>query len=615
MLAAQSLYANADPSILSDGCLAFGIAPFRFCSDKSVDFAPIQAAGGRYVLVADVTFNDRADWLRRLTLDPQAARTMSDAALLLRGWERWDSDCLGHLNADFAIALWDRARKELILARDFMGQKPLFYNQNKNRVAFSTMPSGLLALPDTPQTPDLNSIADYVAIAPPRGNGWFYEGIKRVLPGGIVRITQDHLIEENHWPPPRTHLGLSTSQDYVEAAQDVFTRAVASRMNSDGLIGCHLSAGLDSSAVMARAAEQCIDGQGLLAFTAVPPVGFMAPAPPGRILNEGPLAARSAKVFSNVEHIQVSSDSVGHSATWDQAFRLFQAPLPNPCNFIWVKAINDFAKARGICRMLTGQTGNFSISYSAGAYHANLLASAQFRKLLHEVRQSVAAGETLKGVLFRTLTPLSPTWMRRMTARLRGRPTSLVDVCFIGPASNGRDNRLLQDQLIRASVRDSWTERVTALQSLDFGIFNKGHLAGWGIDTRDPTADRELVALCLSMPDDVFWRDGRDRALARAMVQQWLPSDVVNEPRRGYQAADWRRSLRLGVPALLDEVERARNSVRSSDLLDIDGIEAALKSMGQDDRPGQEDELKLRRGLLRSLSAAHFIRLASGSNF
>ncbi len=104
--------------------------------------------------------------------------------------------------------------------------------------------------------------------------------------------------------------------------------------------------------------------------------------------------------------------------------------------------------------------------------------------------------------------------------------------------------------------KDGHAARLWALRRGDRGPHQKGVLAGWGIDVRDPTADRRLVEFCLAVPTDQFMRDGAPRALARRALADRLPAAVLNAPTKGYQAADWHEGLTAARGELAAEVER-----------------------------------------------------------
>ena len=345
-MSSQARYANSDPRFHASQDISLGAAAYRLPGEPAVAPGPLHSPDGRFTMVADITILDRPDVIARLGFPPEQAAMVPDTDLLLRAWMRWGIACLDWLNADMAIAVWDHRRAALTLARDVLGQRPLFYHRTARHCAFATMPAGLLALPDVAQQPDLRALSSYVRLLDPPGQHSFFKDVLRVRPGTAITIKADQVHQHAFWPPPRERLVLSGPRDYEDAVEEVLDRSVAAHIGAVGSLGCHLSAGLDSAAVMASAVRQLRPGQSLTGFTAVPPPGFDAKPPHGRFLDEAALASRSAKAFPNVDHVLVPSNSVDPTTLWDRAFHLFQAPLPNPCNYTWVAEINDAARAR-----------------------------------------------------------------------------------------------------------------------------------------------------------------------------------------------------------------------------------------------------------------------------
>jgi asparagine synthase (glutamine-hydrolysing) len=148
----------------------------------------------------------------------------------------------------------------------------------------------------------------------------------------------------------------------------------------------------------------------------------------------------------------------------------------------------------------------------------------------------------------------------------------------------------------------------------DRGALQKGTLAGWGIDLRDPTADRRLVEFCLSVPTEEFMRDGLPRALARRALADRLPAAVLDAPLKGYQAADWHEGLTAAQGDLAAEIERLAACAPASAALATDRMREMLRDWPQSGWDHHEVIEPYRLALLRGISAGHFLRKAAGSN-
>ena len=158
---------------------------------------------------------------------------------------------------------------------------------------------------------------------------------------------------------------------------------------------------------------------------------------------------------------------------------------------------------------------------------------------------------------------------------------------------------------------DSIRARLDALAGLDPGNYQKGTLAGWGVDVRDPTADRALIELCLRIPVEAWLESGRPRGQARIVLSDRLPAAIIDETRKGLQAADWHLAFDRDLPDIGAELERIADCPDAAKLLDIDRMHALLTEWPKADPRGRRSYHVYRQGLLRAVAAGHFIRSTS----
>ena len=130
--------------------------------------------------------------------------------------------------------------------------------------------------------------------------------------------------------------------------------------------------------------------------------------------------------------------------------------------------------------------------------------------------------------------------------------------------------------------------RLWALQRVDPGNFRKAVLGELQVDHRDPTADVRLLEFCLSVPTEQFMRGGVQRSLARRALADRLPPEVLEEPRRGLQVADWHEDLTAARRDILDELGRLEHCAAASRALIYHGYTASQR-IG---RPGGGSEMK-----------------------
>jgi asparagine synthase (glutamine-hydrolysing) len=149
---------------------------------------------------------------------------------------------------------------------------------------------------------------------------------------------------------------------------------------------------------------------------------------------------------------------------------------------------------------------------------------------------------------------------------------------------------------------------------VDLGNYVKGTLGGWGIDMRDPTADRRLVEFCLSVPTHEFHRGGVARSLARRALGDRLPAEVLGAKQRGLQAIDWHEALTVSRPQIAEEMSRLAQIAPVARALDIARMSGLVENWPTGGWHQMEVIECYRLALLRGISTGHFIRRACGAN-
>lgn len=622
MAHAQRMYGLDGEGAWDGGNIAFALRRSDRLDEDRFDVPPLVSGCGRYTLMADVRLDDRAGLAAALDIRNGESAVMSDTRLVLRAWEKWQLGLFGHVYGDFALAVWDSCERQLTLARDALGAKPLHFHHGNGFVAFASMAKGLHALPDVPIEPDEAALAGLLALIPESGSGTWFRHVWRVEPGHYVQFGQQGMVSRRHWNPDRNQPVPADFEAQVEGFSELLDRAVAARLRGAGKrVGSHLSAGLDSAAVTATAARLMAEQGGqVTAFTAAPRRGTDLPGKPGRIEDESRLATATARLYPNIDHRVVRSGGHDLAGPLDQAFLLFERPVLNICNLGWTNRINDEARQLGLAVMLVGNAGNMSFSYDGMTLPGELLMRGDIGGLVREGRALVRSGRMRwKGYFARALGQFVPDTLWRVAGRSWGRVTGLGDYSALSESAAvqydivARADAAGHDLGYRAES-DAFAQRLRVLRRFDPGNYNKGMLAGWGLDVRDPTADRRLVEYCLALPTGAFLADGLPRRLARVGLADRLPLDVIGERAKGYQAADWFEDLTNSRHALCDEVRRLRHVKGAADLLDLDRLDAALENLPTEgwERPEVEREYRLK--LLRGISTGHFLRKASRTN-
>jgi asparagine synthase (glutamine-hydrolysing) len=221
-------------------------------------------------------------------------------------------------------------------------------------------------------------------------------------------------------------------------------------------------------------------------------------------------------------------------------------------------------------------------------------------------------GARVRGVLANSFAPWvpAPLWrpFRRFSSRPETRTFTALHPARVDQLEARRDSLGLG---LAQWPKDNFEESRRRISQYDFGEWRKGTLAGWGIDERDPTADRRLIEFCLSMPIDMLLKGGERRPLARAALADRLPPQLLDEKRKGYQAADWHEGLTRHLGEVRDLIEQIGRHETAASIVDVPTLRALAANWPQ---RGWDDPVVMARyrvALLVGLSAGHFAMRAS----
>lgn len=269
----------------------------------------------------------------------------SDTEVLLRSYLEWGVDCLSRLNGMWAFAIWDPRVRQLFIARDRFGVKPLYYATSLGGIAFASEPKALLALQPSLRKVNEKAVANFLAYSQLYAeNESFYQGIKLLPPGHYARISPGdaELIPARFWSLENSQLPVLSDEDWYDEFVTRFSDAVRIRLRSDVPVGLALSGGIDSSCILVPMAERL--GEGVSCLTAV--YGE---------LGSGELAwAELAASLKCAKVIAVEASSREWFSTFEKITWHMDAPGYSPAVYpVW--KIMGAARERGIKVMMEGQ--------------------------------------------------------------------------------------------------------------------------------------------------------------------------------------------------------------------------------------------------------------------
>ncbi len=461
-------------------------------------------------------------------------QSQSDVNLVPHYYEEAGRDCFQRLRGMFAIAIWDVARRRIVLGRDRVGKKPLFYAPLRDGLAFASELPALLALLDDVPSHSLAALADYLRLGCIPHPETIYEGVFSLPPGCALTFTQGASpVVEPYWEPRAPPLFSGARADALMEVNERLRDAVALRLRSDVPVGLFLSGGIDSGLVASYAVER--GAKDLLCFV----VEVNEPA-----LNEAPAARRTAAQLGlPVETIRLD---VAPGVAIDRISSLYGQPFGDS------SAVPSYFVARAASRhrkvVLNGDGGD-EIFVGYRRYRAVSLASAlnrlpgPLRHPLTSIARHLAPVAPRRSALGFAARMLRGSMLPNGDRYLAWTQDLLSDAdlrrCFPDLAATGpaldRLELLTGERPSCDTVRDFLRSDYRLILPDD--LLSKMDIATMAnsLEARSPLLDVPLAEFCWSLPDAWLIGNTTTKPLLRELARHRLPPDVVRAPKRGFE--------------------------------------------------------------------------------
>lgn len=515
---------------------------------------PMVSADGRAVLV----FNGEIYNFRELRAELAAAgaqfRTDGDSEVILAAWQRWGVDCLPRLHGMFAFAIYDLAQRTLLLARDRLGVKPLFFSRlSDGSLAFASELKGLLAHPLLRREIDPLAVEDYLA--------WGYVPDHRSILHGVEKLGAGcSLLLRHDGPPPvpvrwwdvsfaNRHRG--TPAELEAELLHLLRQAVRSRMVADVPLGAFLSGGVDSSAVVA-----------LMAEASQSPVKTCSIGFDSKALDETGYAELVAGRFATDHRARtVSVDDFLHV---DSLAAMFDEPFAD-------------ASALPTWRVCQLARETVTVALSGDGADEALAGYRRQRFHYHEDRLRRVLPAPLRGAVFGGLGAIYPkadwapqplrakttllslaepadaAYARALAVTAPDRRESLYSPEFRRLRGDYRAEQPLLDLMAGAPACSA----LDRAQYADLRFWLPGDILtkvdrtsmAVSLEAREPLLDHRLIEFAAGLPEALRVRGGQGKWLMKKTMQGYLPHEVLYRPKQGFVTpiAQWFRGPLAGA--------------------------------------------------------------------
>jgi asparagine synthase (glutamine-hydrolysing) len=523
--------------------VAFGFRRLSIVDLSPAGRQPMTSGSGRYTIVFNGELYDHAAVRAELEGRGHRFRGHSDTEVLLAGIEEWGLvGALRRGNGMFGLAVWDAQRRVLHLARDRLGEKPLYYGIVGGWFAFGSELKALRALPGWDGEVDPGALSLFLRWTYVPSPWCIHAGIRKLLPGTVLSVPAGAV----SLPEPVPYWSLASSVerepfrgDPIEAVAALLADSVRLRMRADVPVGAFLSGGVDSSTVVA------LMGPSARTFTvAMPDAGF----------DESREAAAVARHLGT-DHTTVELSAADALAAVPRLPAVYDEPFADP-SALPTMLVSEAARGE-VTVALSGDGGD---EVFAG-YNRHVLsrwAARRFGRLPRGVRSAAAASLMAVGArrwdaVAGRLAPVLPRALR-----VRDPGTKAQKLAALLRSDDGAAHAALATQwegvpplaapvaepplALAAALPDALddpTERMlfadTAM-GLPDGMLTKVDRASMavGLEARLPLLDHRLVELAWSLPLDLKIRGDVGKWVLRQVLARHVPSELVDRPKMGF---------------------------------------------------------------------------------
>jgi len=462
-------------------------------------------------------------------------RTRCDTETILHAYEQYGTGCVTHFRGMFAFAIWDKNTRTLFCARDRLGKKPFYYYWDGRLFAFASEIKALLEHPAISPRFEESLLSEYLAFGYCSGEQTLFSGIRKLMPGHLLRLTPDQFEIRPYWEIPHPAADEKRDdQSWIAECRSRLENAVRTRLMSDVPLGMFLSGGVDSSAIAALMKPLC--NAAVKTFA----VGYREEA-----FSELGYARQAARAIG-AEHHEVT---IGMDEFFNALPRLIwheDEPVawPSSVSLYFVSRL----AAEQVKVVLTGE-GSDELFAGYGRYRFYLLNQRWTKayrvapRFVRDALRSRIAGSRL----------LNGNIRRKLRHSVLGRGEDLEALYldnFYAAFSRGEQRRLLARGAPLSTAYDSflhyWNARPQAapLSRMLYSdqktylvelLMKQDQMSmACSLESRVPFLDHQFVEFAARVPDRLKLRGGVGKYILKRAVEDLLPRDIVYRKKMGF---------------------------------------------------------------------------------
>ncbi len=554
-----------DAGLFIDGNVGLGHRRLSIV-DVAAGHQPMTNEDGSLQIVYNGEIYNHADHRSSLEANGHVYQTVCDTETILHLYEEHGAACVDYLRGMFAFAIWNSNRRELFIARDRLGVKPLYYvHADDGSLFFGSEIKTLLEAQAVKPELNYDALPDYLANHAPSGEETMFRGVKRLLPGHTLTWRNGRVEVRKYWDVSFEKDTQNVSdRDYVAQWSELFRESVRLRLMADVPLGMFLSGGIDSSAIAA-----------VMSGMVAEPIKTFSVAFAEREANELEYARIVARAFKTNHHEVVVSPAQFFAAlpklVWHE-----DEPIAHPSS-VALYFVSELA-SQHVKVVLTGE-GSDELLAGYGRYRKTVLNLAfgnRYHRMLpgglrDSIRnhiRSLSSDSNLKHKLSRTFLALAPdietiyfdnfaVFPREMqrellTSETRERAGVGDPYATVKSLLQETDAASLLDRLLYADIKTYLHELLMKQDQMSMAA---------SIESRVPFLDHQLVEFTSALPERMKLRGNTTKYILREAMKGVLPPEILARPKMGFPVpiGSWFRGAFTDV---IDEYVLSKRATR-----------------------------------------------------
>ena len=552
---------------------------------------------GRYTIAYNGEVYNHLELRRELEAKGHRFRSHSDTETILHLFQEYGIASIKRLNGMFAFAIWDSQKEELVLARDHIGIKPLYYCLCGEKLGFASEVKSLLKLPGFKPAINLEALHQYLTFLWVPDPLTMFDGVLK-LPAGHYAVFRDGKLEvTKYWDlqfPSADHFFAGSENDLVNELRERFTQTVKSQMLSDVPLGAFLSAGLDSTGIVAAMAQS--SNEPVRTYTIAFPKKYRV----GQVsLDDTEVAARTAKHF-HCKHTEIVVDpnvvELLPKLVWHM-----DEPIADPA-IITAFLVNREAR-KDVTVLLSGVGGDeLFAGYRKHQAHAMAQRYQQIPAVLRKrlLEPLMLAMPSLRGTSLSGYIRLAKKMAR--SGSLPPQDRFIMDSTYLTEAqktalyqpstsrqTTGFEPWIRHRSYFQNSAHADFLNQMLYLDTKAFMVslnltYNDKMSMASSVEVRVPFLDWQLAEwVAKNVPPQLKLRNGTTKHIFREAMRPLIPAEVLEQKKAGFGApADYwlANDLREMTDDLLSE-----HTIRQRGLFEP----RAVRALVEEHRKGQQD--------------------------